>query len=131
MDTVEQLRDWANSIRRKPAPLSDAIPMVCNAADEIESLRQQLTAALAACEAKAEFLQFAWRDIPMSEFAFLRLEEAIAIKPDAPALKAHDEALIERVASEFVDSPRAEMFRQDIVAAIRELKAQEEIEEPK
>lgn len=59
-------------------------------------VRNELAAALAACEAKDEFLNFAWRDVPMSEFAFLRLEEAIAIKPDASALKAHDDALKQR-----------------------------------
>ena len=179
MDIIEQLRGWANSIRRKPAPLSDAIPMVCNAADEIESLRQQLNdadesekavekalddvdyrgsyadgvlylkqqlaAALAAIEAKDAALNeltdlmcesygitgfhlngdvAPWSEVEEGgRFERLTsLNGALATKPDASALKAHDEALIERVASEFVDSPHAEMFRQDIVAAIRELK---------
>ena len=42
MNFVERLREWAQNIRRKPAPLSDAIPMVCEAADRIEALEAAL-----------------------------------------------------------------------------------------
>lgn len=44
MNIVERLREWAKNIRRKPAPLSDAIPMVCEAADCIEALEKELAA---------------------------------------------------------------------------------------
>lgn len=62
------------------------------AADEIESLRQQLAAALAACEAKDEaikdYAQFRPTDLSKS---------ALAIKPDASALRQHDNARIEKI----------------------------------
>lgn len=39
---IQRMRDWCESIRRKPALLSDAIPMVQAAADEIERLQKAL-----------------------------------------------------------------------------------------
>lgn len=89
--------------------------------EEIESLQQQLAAALAACEAKDKALQEVvdlisessgvyglhlngdpspWEELEMGG-RFERLTtllEALAIKPDASALKVHDDALIERCA---------------------------------
>lgn len=41
MNIIEQLRNWACSVRRKPTPLSEAIPMVTKAADEIERLQRE------------------------------------------------------------------------------------------
>ena len=93
--------------------------------EEIESLRQQLAAALAACEAKEAFLQFAWRDVSMSDYAFSYLEDTITIKPDASALKAHDDALIERCAG-IVEAPHWKtVVRNELIkraTAIRRLK---------
>lgn len=57
---------------------------------EIGSLRQQLAAALAACEAKDTALRQYYSTFKLAE-------KALAIKPDSSALKAHDDALIERV----------------------------------
>ena len=55
MNFVERLREWAQNIRRKPAPLSDAIPMVCEAADRIEALEaEKREAALEALAAQSQ-----------------------------------------------------------------------------
>ena len=55
----------------------------------IESLRQQLAAALAACELKDEALK-RWKfdslNMPLSEFEVIK--KALAIQPDDSALKA-------------------------------------------
>lgn len=63
---------------------------------------QQLAAALAACEAKDECLAGCFGDINPERGYADELEQeianALAIKPDASALKAHDEELIERCA---------------------------------
>lgn len=44
-DLVKRLRDWCVNIRRKPAPISDAVPMVQQAADRIEALEAVLRQA--------------------------------------------------------------------------------------
>lgn len=107
----------------------------------IESLRQQLAAALAACEAKdaalQEFVDLMSESYGLTGFhlngdiapwseveeggrfeRLTSLNNALAIKPDASALKAHDDALIERCA-ETADKCYAEGF---VLDAIRELK---------
>ena len=89
--------------------------------DAIESLRQKLAGALAACEVKQAALQeiidlmsesygltgfhlngdvAPWSEVEEGgRFERLTsLNAALSIKPDASALKAHDEALIERCA---------------------------------
>ena len=130
MGTVEQLRERADQL------ITVAHDCDCNpedtvqwrqaalakeAAEEIESLRQQLAAALAACEVKQAALQemidlmsesygltgfhqngdvAPWSELEEGgRFERLTsLNDALAIQPDASALKAHDEALIERCA---------------------------------
>ena len=56
---------------------------------EIESLRQQLAAALAACKLKDEAIK-RWKfdslNMPLSEFEVIK--KALAIQPDDSALKA-------------------------------------------
>ena len=67
--------------------------------EEIEPLRQQLTAALAAIDLKDAALLNCERLIQECFGGGSDLEQvqlALDIKPDASALKAHDEALIER-----------------------------------
>lgn len=137
------------SFRMCVPPESDDTDIVLEECrDSIESLRQQLAAALAACEAKdaalKQFAEFA-PHFPMnrqygnrpSSGTFYRVGSheigeneltvenlhaavsAIAIKPDASILKAHDEALIERcaeVCEEYQGSAET------CAAAIRELK---------
>lgn len=44
MSNCERLREWAKNIRRRPAKLSDAIPMVLDAANEIEKLQKECDA---------------------------------------------------------------------------------------
>ena len=121
-----------------------------SALDEIESLRQQLVAALAACEAKdaalKQFAEFA-PHFPMnrqygnrpSSGTFYRVGSheigeneltvenlhaavsAIAIKPDATVLRQRDEALIERCAEVCEEYQGS---AETCAAAIRELKSQ-------
>lgn len=69
--------------------------------DEVAMLRQQLAAALAACEMKDFALRVCEVTIQRRFGKCCELSKtqaALAIKPDASALKAHDEALIERCA---------------------------------
>ena len=91
-----------------------------------EGLQEQLAAALAACEAKdARFKQIVRMANHLDVLSIaMQAHDALATKPDASALKAHDEALIERIAFMFDESPNAEMFHQDIAEEIRKLKDQ-------
>ena len=109
-------------------------------AREIESLRQQLSAALAACEAKdVRFKQIMMMANHLDVLSIaMQAHNALAIKPDASALRQHDEALIERCAAvceEYVDrieAKRDEKYQAEYAgrqagatrcaAAIRELK---------
>ena len=59
----------------------------------IESLRQQLAAALAACETKDSALGAALSD---DQPYISECKKALAIKPDASALKAHDIAVFRK-----------------------------------
>ena len=80
-----------------PAPGEE---VVAECLDEIESLRQQLAAALAACKLKDESLEAAhnglrwWMDaFPLhvteaDNEEMLKIVKALAIRPDASALKA-------------------------------------------
>ena len=45
MNTAENLRRWAMDIRRHPAPISEAIPIVLTAADELDALAARLAEA--------------------------------------------------------------------------------------
>ena len=87
--------------------------------DEIAMLRQQLAAALAACEAKDTILRgiTLYRAFNGDDWPATEATQALAIKPDASALKAHYAELIERCAkmAEVEDS-------YNLAAAIRELK---------
>ena len=82
--------------------------------DEIAMLRQQLAAALAACEAKDKALVYHQEQTRPIQ----RTIEALAIQPDASALKAHDAALIERCSDICMEYERASQA----AAAIRKLK---------
>lgn len=66
--------------------------------EEITCLRQQLSAALAACEAKDKAIQSIAQS-PAPGYMQCLATEALAIQPNASALKAHDEALIEKCAA--------------------------------
>ena len=98
-----------------------------SALDEIESLRQQLAAALAACEAKDDcLLDCAGNINPERGYADeleLDIAKALAINPDASALKAHEDALIEKIAA-FVETQRNDIpaCGVEFAASIRELK---------
>ena len=87
-------------------------PFKDNLTEEIESLRQQLAAALAACVLKDTVLsecQQLFDPDEGSSHVFRRLladdiRKAIYIQPDASTLKAHDDALIEKIAQRMADS---------------------------
>ena len=86
-----------------------------------EETHTALMAALAACEAKDTALAYHQEQTRPIQ----RTIDAIAVKPDASALKAHDEALIEKCAS-FVETQRNDVpaCGFEFAAAIRELKSQ-------
>jgi hypothetical protein len=42
MDIVDKARQWCKTVRTKPTPLSEAIPMVAKLCDENDTLRNQL-----------------------------------------------------------------------------------------
>ena len=132
-DTDVVLEDCRKEIESLRQQLADMKSMsVCVACSEISAvgeyvaqLEQQLAAALAACEAKDDcLLDCAGNINPERGYADeleLDIAKALAIKPDASALKAHDEALIERcaeVCEEYQGSAET------CAAAIRELKSQ-------
>ena len=58
----------------------------CCCKDEIESLRQQLAAAIAACKLKDDALELAMNVIESSAIVN-QLDKALAIQPDYSALK--------------------------------------------
>lgn len=64
--TNDRLRRMANELRRKPTPLSDVIPLMLEAADTIEQLRDELRERtadlLAACDVGLEAISIAKRD---------------------------------------------------------------------
>ena len=102
MGTIEQLRELADQLI-EVAHDCDCNPedtvqwrqaeTASEAADEIESLRQQLAAALAACEAKDTIIvkvgeiASPYRDGLKFNYIADLSQEALAIKPDASALK--------------------------------------------
>ena len=96
-------------------------------AREIECMRQQLATALAACEAKDHAIKSALfdhsLDFSVGDSSIIDLKEALSIKPDASTLKAHDEALIEKIAS-FIETQRNDIpaCGFEFASAIRELK---------
>lgn len=103
--------------------------------DEVLSLRQQLAAALAACEAiksdvhRCHKMLLTEPDAGRAAFkAEAILDETMLIQPDASALRAHDNALIERcvealltIANDDAGNPYKQALRIG-VEAIRELK---------
>lgn len=84
---------------------------------ENEELKRKLAAALAACEERAKALRWYMPMMPIEHQ--YRINDILAIKPDASALKAHDEALIEKIAKRMADSGIGGKY---IAEAIRELK---------
>ena len=81
------------------------------------TLKSQLVAASAACEAKDALIRPIAHNILVNPRR--NAEEALAIKPDASALKARDEALIERCAEVCEEHQGS---AETCAAAIRELK---------
>ena len=93
--------------------------------DEIAMLRQQLAAALAACEAKDAVLNGIklYRAFNGDDWPSREAITALVIKPDASALKAHEEVLIEKIAA-FVETQRNDVpaCGFEFANTIRELK---------
>lgn len=86
-------------------------------ADGVWYLKQQLAAALAACEERAKALRWYMPMMPIEHQ--YRINDILAIKPDASALKARDEALIEKCAEVCEEHQGS---AETCAAAIRELK---------
>ena len=78
---------------------------------ENERLKAELAAALAACEAKDSALGAALSD---DQPYISECKKALAIKPDAFALKAHDEARIEKCADVIQDAAKAAADNNDL-----------------
>ena len=100
--------------------VQDAMEVFYNLRD----LPEQLAAALAACEAKDKVLESV-DDFSATGWLHADAVSALAIKPDASALKAHNEALIERcaeVCEELKMWPTEKVVADDCAVAIRELK---------
>ena len=98
MNLVKQLRTWddipdddAKAFHWLDLKTAEAADLIEKQAAQIEQIRQQLAAALAACELKDEALQNCegmldeLRDYPITHDAII---EALAIQPDDSALKA-------------------------------------------
>lgn len=92
--------------------------------EEITCLRQQLAAALAACEVKDAAIIKVYGCYPppyARDRSAVITRDALAIQPDASTLKAHDDALIERCANVCEEYQGG---AETCAAAIRELKSQ-------
>lgn len=104
---------------------------------ENERLKEELAAALASCEAKDVALVDIKMGLDIDEYEWGVAGNALAIQPDASALKAHDETLIDRcldavavVANKYRDPNKADYNPEfgswdefeEVAAAIRELK---------
>ena len=65
-------------------------------------MEQQLAASQADNLRLREFAEFAWRDVPMNEYAFKMCEEALATPPgDMTALREWGARTIEEIAESF------------------------------
>ena len=95
--------------------VQDAMEVFYNLRD----LPEQLAAALAACEERAKALR--WYMPMMSIEHQDRINDILAIKPDASALKAHDDALIERIVGHLCENG---FGNQNTFDAIRVLKTE-------
>ena len=129
---IESLRQQLVSVTKERDEIAAQARMLDRMVDERD---EQLAAALAACEAKDSALGAALSD---DQPYISECKKALAIKPDASALRQHDEALIERCAAvceEYVDrieAKRDEEYQAEYAgrqagatrcaAAIRELK---------
>ena len=93
MPKSEHMIDWSLAA----AEISNAYTRM---AEENERLKIELAAALAACEAKDAILRGIelYRAYNGDDWPSREAITALVTKPDASALKAHDEALIERCA---------------------------------
>ena len=117
---------WIDPIQDQDCPLvaeETAIAFI----EYCESLRQQLAAALAACEAKDAVLNGIklYRAFNGDDWPSREAITALVTKPDASALRQHDEALIElcaEVCEELKMWPTEKVVADDCAVAIRELK---------
>lgn len=82
-------------------------------------ISQQLAEALAACEERAKALRWYMPMMPIEHQ--YRINDILAIKPDASALKAHDDALIERIVGHLCENG---FGNQNTFDAIRALKTE-------
>lgn len=92
---------------------------------ENNRLKAELAEALAACEAKDTILRgiTLYRAFNGDDWPATEATQALAIKPDSSALKAHDDALIERCAEIVTATMNAKgPYAHHIERAIRELK---------
>ena len=105
---LEHARKEIESLRQQLADVEESNKAVEKAlndvdyrgtyADGVLYLKQQLAAALAACEAKDAALVDIKIGLYIDEYEWGVADSALAIKPDASALRKHNEALIERCA---------------------------------
>ena len=95
----QQLHDADESLKAVERALKD-VDYRGTYADGVMYLKGQLAAALVACEAKDTILRgiTLYRAFNGDDWPATEATQALAIKPDASALKAHDDALIERCA---------------------------------
>ena len=89
MSVVERVRLYATTLRTKSVPLSSMIPLMLEAADEIESLRAEL-------ERKSEAIQKLWRErdearaeaealrADAERYRWLRLNGYVEVKCESP-----------------------------------------------
>ncbi len=136
---LEECRDAIESLRQQLAAAESNIDTLTKELEvqsywgpKWELANTERLAALAACESKQSALEqdFAWA--PIGSYSKKIIAEAIAIQPDASALKAHDDALIERCAEAAEAENLGDVEREDdeayniavkhCASAIRELK---------
>lgn len=142
---LEECRDAIESLRQQLAAAESNIDTLTKELEvqsywgpKWELANTERLAALAACESKQSALEQAFAWAPIGSYSKKIIAEAIAIQPDASALKAHDDALIERCAvvceqyDEHIEAKRDAKYQAEYAgrqagamrcaAAIRELK---------
>lgn len=123
-EEIESLRQQLVSVANERDEIKAQAMMLDRMVDERDD---QLTAALAACEAKDVVFEkigeiaSPYRDGVKFNYITDLSQVALAIKPDASALRQHDEALIERIA---VVCEEYQGSAETCAAAIRELKSE-------
>ena len=106
VSTIIQLRQQLAAAESKIDALTKELEVQSYWGPRWEVANTEWLAALAACEAKDTILRgiTLYRAFNGDDWPAREATQALTINPDASALKAHDDALIEKIAQRMADS---------------------------